>query len=71
MHFTPCKSRDDCNYNETHCLSCRRSIEEINAVRELTSDLALRLNNMINKMQYDNPDEFVSYVLRKTEKKLK
>ena len=65
--FTPCISRNACNEDGTYCRACGRSHEEIQATRALTS----HLTDFIKQMEYENPDDFLTYLQRKVEKKLK
>lgn len=66
-HFRPCVNRTACTEDGTHCRSCGRSHEEINRVRQVTTDVA----EFLKDMQYDNPDEFLDYLQRKVMKKIK
>ncbi|MGD8999686.1 MAG: hypothetical protein PVF75_04665 [Granulosicoccaceae bacterium] len=65
--FTQCINRNACNEDGTHCRACGRSHEEIQATRELTSQVA----EFVKRMAYENPQDFLAYLQRKVEKKIK
>ena len=65
--FTPCRGKTACRDDGLVCLTCGRSLAEIEATRRLIdqlADLALRLD-------YGNVAEFTAYVATKVEKKVK
>ena len=65
--FRPCVDRRACTEDGSHCRSCGRSHEEINRVRQFTSEVT----KFLQDMQYDNPEEFLEYLQRKVLKKLR
>jgi hypothetical protein len=65
--FNPCRGKDYCTEEGTHCEGCGRSHEEIAATRELIGELA----DFALKMGYDNIEEFVNFVADKAVKKIR
>ena len=66
-HFTPCKDRNACTEHGTHCKGCGRTHTEIFLTREIVADVV----QYINKMNFENPEEFMAYLTRKVLKKAK
>ncbi len=66
MKFNPCKGRDFCTETGTHCEGCGRTHEEIAE----TKDLVGALVTFVQKQDYENPTEFMSFVSEKVLKKL-
>lgn len=64
--FTPCKGKNACRDDGTTCLTCGRSLNEIEETRRLIDALA----ELAIAQQYENVDEFVSYVAGKVESKV-
>jgi predicted Fe-S protein YdhL (DUF1289 family) len=67
VEFRPCRGRDACVDDDAGCRTCGRSHEEIIAVRKLTDDIGA----FIERMDYENFEEFLDYVARKVAKKLR
>ncbi|MEW5789177.1 MAG: hypothetical protein AB1899_15125 [Pseudomonadota bacterium] len=62
--FKPCQGKEYCKDDGVQCLTCGRSLAEIEETRRLIDGLArLALEN-----DYANVDEFTIYVARKTAK---
>jgi len=67
MPFKPCVNRNACTEDGTHCRACGRSHEEIAQLRQLVNDTF----SLIRAWEYDNIDEFFTYLQKKIGKKLK
>ncbi|MBI1423312.1 MAG: DUF1289 domain-containing protein [Gammaproteobacteria bacterium] len=67
MSFRSCVNRTACTEDGTHCRACGRSHEEIAQLRQLVNDTYA----LVNRWEYDNLDEFFSYLQKKIGKKLK
>lgn len=65
--FTPCQGKAACRDDGQKCLTCNRSFEEITKLRELMDGLA----TLAIDFNYDNVDEYATYVARKLEKTIK
>lgn len=65
--FRPCVSRTACNDNGERCLACGRSLDEVVEVRRLGDELT----QFIRRMEYENSDDFLEYLVKKVRKKLK
>ena len=65
MFFKACIGRDACNEDGDHCRACGRPHSEIEKTRRIVADLA----DFILEMGYENYDEFLEYLRRKTIKK--
>ncbi len=65
MKFKPCIS-GLCTEEGTHCEGCGRSHEEIAE----TKSLVMGLVNFAQKQDYDNIEEFVSFVGKNVVKKI-
>ena len=65
--FKPCVNRNACNDDGVRCRSCGRSLDEIIKTKQLVD----RIFSFIQEMDYDNSDEFMGYLSRKIDKKLK
>ncbi|MCF6250905.1 MAG: DUF1289 domain-containing protein [Methylococcaceae bacterium] len=65
MKFKPCIS-GLCTEEGTHCEGCGRSHEEIAE----TKSLVMGLVNFAQKQDYDNVEEFVSFVGKNVVKKI-
>jgi hypothetical protein len=65
--FKPCQGQTACRDDGRQCLTCGRSFEEIERTRALIDSLA----EMALAQGYDNVEEFVTYVARKAEKKVR
>lgn len=64
MKFTPCQGKHTCRETEEKCLTCGRTLEEINWLRTLMDELA----SLTIAYEYDNVDEFATYIARKLPK---
>jgi hypothetical protein len=64
--FVPCKGKTACQENETHCLTCGRSLEEVYGTRLLVDNIAEFAHNI----GYQNSDAFIEYIASKVVKKL-
>lgn len=67
MPFKPCVNRNACTEDGTHCRACGRTHEEIAQLRQLVNDTF----SLIRAWEYDNIDEFFTYLQKKIGKKLK
>ncbi|MEW8505383.1 MAG: hypothetical protein AB2598_01655 [Candidatus Thiodiazotropha sp.] len=62
--FTPCQGKSACRENGEICLTCGRTLDEIAKLRDLIQGLtSLAITN-----DYENVDEFTSYVALKVTK---
>ena len=64
MKFTPCQGKYTCRENEEKCLTCGRTLEEIALLRDLMDQLA----SMAIAYEYENVDQFASYIAAKLPK---
>jgi hypothetical protein len=64
--FTPCKGKTACRDDGTSCLTCGRSLSEIEDTRRLIDGLA----ELAIAQQYENVGEFAAYVASKVENKV-
>lgn len=64
--FVPCKGKTACRDDGRHCLTCGRSLAEIEQTRKLIDALA----ELACERGYDNVSEFAAYVADKVEKKV-
>ncbi|PUB85200.1 MAG: hypothetical protein DBP02_06185 [gamma proteobacterium symbiont of Ctena orbiculata] len=62
--FIPCQGNNACRDNELRCLTCGRGVHEIEQLRQLMDQLA----SLAIDYDYENIDEYSSYVTRKLEK---
>ncbi|MEW8087433.1 MAG: hypothetical protein AB2652_20510 [Candidatus Thiodiazotropha endolucinida] len=62
--FVPCQGKHACRDNELSCLTCGRGLHEIEKLRLLMDQLA----SLAIDYDYENVDEYSSYVARKLEK---
>lgn len=65
--FKSCVSRGACTEDGDKCRACGRPHEEVNAVRTLTNQVTA----FIQRMEYENSEEFLDYLKSKVSKKLK
>jgi len=65
--FTPCKGKTACRDNGERCLTCGRSLAEIEQTRSLIDALA----DFAITQGYDNVEEFAGYVAEKVVKKIR
>lgn len=65
--FYPCKGKTACRDDGVKCLTCGRSIAEIEQTRNLIDALA----EFAHAQGYANAGEFAAYVADKVEKKIK
>jgi len=66
-HFTPCLGRTACREDEVQCLTCKRSLQEIADTRAVVESVT----TFLQQMNYDNPEQFLDYLVSKVGKKLK
>lgn len=64
--FKPCINRTACTEDGERCRSCGRSHEEINAIRNITNQVA----DFILQREYSNSEEFLDYLVKKVSHKL-
>ena len=64
MKFSPCIG--ECTEDGTHCGGCGRSHEEIAETRQLVKGLV----SFIQKMGYENPEDFTNVITKKVLHKL-
>lgn len=67
MRFRACLGREACHEDDVGCRTCGRSREEIAGLRALTTNVAL----FAERMDYDNYEDFLEYVVRKTAAKIR
>jgi len=65
--FTPCKGKTACRDDGERCLTCGRSLAEIEQTRSLIDALA----DFAITHGYDNIEEFAGYVAEKVVKKIR
>ncbi|MCG7985597.1 MAG: hypothetical protein JAY90_23030 [Candidatus Thiodiazotropha lotti] len=65
--FKPCQGKNACRDNGEVCLTCGRSIYEIEQLRRLMKDIS----SMALEYEYENIEEFVQYIARKVEKTIR
>ena len=65
--FKPCRGKTSCRDDGTICLTCGRSLAEIEQTRVLIDALA----EFISAQDYDDVSEFTTYVADKVEKKVR
>lgn len=58
MIFIPCQGGDNCTEGGTHCQGCGRSHEEIAETKKLIDALV----QFTQKMDFENVEEFTSFV---------
>lgn len=59
--FTPCQGKTACRDDGTTCLTCGRSLAEIEATRRLVDALA----DLALEQEYENVEDFAAYVTKK------
>lgn len=64
MQFVPCQGKTACRDDGSRCLTCGRSLEEIEQLRRLLGELA----DMAMTYDYANVGDFSDYVARKVAK---
>lgn len=64
MTFKPCQGKKTCRENEELCLTCGRTLGEIQSLRELMDELA----SLAIAYEYENIEEFGEYITRKLPK---
>lgn len=62
--FVPCQGKTACRDDGVRCLTCGRSLEEIQRLRQAMDQLA----TLALEFDYENPAEFSAYVARKLDK---
>ncbi|MFC1311962.1 MAG: hypothetical protein G8D81_00740 [gamma proteobacterium symbiont of Clathrolucina costata] len=62
--FVPCQGKSACRDDGIRCLTCGRGVHEIEQLRHLMNQLA----SLAIDYDYENVDEYSSYVARKLEK---
>jgi len=65
--FKPCQGKTSCRDDGKTCLTCGRSITEIEQTRKLIDALA----ELVCVQGYENVSEFAAYVADKVEKKVR
>ena len=65
--FTPCQGKTACRDDGLVCLTCGRSLAEVEAARRLIDALA----ELAIQHEYTNVDEFAAYLARRVEKKVR
>jgi hypothetical protein len=65
--FNPCKGKTACRDDGEKCLTCGRSLGEIEQTRKLIDALA----EFALTQGYDNVNQFAAYVADKLEKKVR
>ncbi len=66
MKFNPCVSGGQCTEDGTHCKGCGRSHEEIAETKQLVKQVV----SFVQKMDYENIEEFVDVFGKSVLKKL-
>jgi hypothetical protein len=64
--FKSCVGKNACRDSEEYCLTCGRPLTEVARTRELIEQLA----EFVLASEYENVEEFASYVARKVVKKV-
>ena len=64
--FAPCKGKTACRDDGTTCLTCGRSLNEIEEIRRMIDALA----ELAIGQEYENVGEFTAYVASKVESKV-
>lgn len=64
--FSPCQGKTACRDDGTTCLTCGRSLKEIEDTRRLIDALA----ELALAQHYENVGEFAAYVASKVESKV-
>ena len=67
MKFSPCRGGDFCTKEGTHCQGCGRSHDEVAATKALVAAVM----NYALKMDYENIDEFTTFVAERAAKKVR
>jgi len=62
--FKPCQGKNTCRDDGHRCLTCGRELEEITRLRDLIDQLAV----LAIDRDYENLEEYTSYIARKLEK---
>jgi hypothetical protein len=62
--FMPCQGKTACRDDGVRCLTCNRSFDEINRLREALDQLA----TLALEYDYSNSDEYSAYIARKLDK---
>jgi len=65
--FTPCRGQTTCRDDGETCLTCGRSLAEIEHTRSLIDALA----DLVANQGYDNVETFAAYVADKVVKKVR
>lgn len=65
--FKTCVNRTACTEDGTHCRACGRSHEEIALIRNMIN----QVSEFLLQMDYTNHDEFLDYLKKKVNKKIK
>jgi len=65
--FTPCRGKTACRDDGVNCLTCGRSLDEIEQTRVLIDSLA----ELALAQRYGNVDEFSAYVAEKVSRKVR
>jgi hypothetical protein len=65
--FTPCQGKTACRDDGVTCLTCNRSLVEVESTRRLIDQLA----ELALQQGYDNPEAFAEYVAAKVVKKIR
>jgi len=65
--FIPCQGKTACRDDGLVCLTCGRSLAEVEATRKLIDALA----DLAMGHGYGNVDDFAAYIARKVEKKVR
>lgn len=64
--FKPCQGKTACRDNGEICLSCGRSLSEIEQLRSLIHGLT----SLALEYDYENIDDFTQYIARKVQKSI-
>ncbi|MEW7979758.1 MAG: hypothetical protein AB2813_08145 [Candidatus Sedimenticola endophacoides] len=64
--FKPCQGKSACVEQDGHCLTCKRSMEELIWLR----DLIEQLSSLSLEYSYENIDEYCDYVAYKLKKSI-
>lgn len=64
MSFHPCQGKTACRDDGLRCLTCGRTLEEIQWLRDLLD----QLTSMALEYNYHNVEEFLGYISRKLAK---
>lgn len=66
IQFNPCEGKNSCRDDGNVCLVCGRTLIEIEATRKLVDDLS----ELVINLDYENVEEFATYIATRIVKKV-